>query len=462
LDIAPDESRISPRWWPLIFLVVMVLTTWVVANLFTGSFHRYKSVMLTSDRSGLVMETGAKVKLSGVQVGRVGDITSVGDSVRMKLDIEPAQLKNIPANVEARIAATTVFGAKYVDLIYPADPSPKSVVAGATLRSQNVSTEVNTVFENLVGVVRQIDSAKLDAVLSALAEGVRGQGENMGRAITATDQVLEAVNARTDTIAGDWRTFRNLSGTYASAAPDIVSTLDALATTSTTLTTHAKDVDALLLELSGFARAGDNLVGPNQQNLAHSIEALQSTTNLLFKYNPSLTCTLVGSQVLIDDYDLPGYMGGRDGATLIVDVALLLGDEIYRYPDNLPIIAAKGGPGGKPGCGSLPDVKNNFPVRHLVTNTGWGTGLDLRPNPGIGQFCYADWFRVTRAVPLPPAVRQCLPGPAVGPQPKYGPETPPYGAPMYGPDGVPLFPHVPPAPEPAPPADPAPAPPPPP
>lgn len=426
----------------------MAVTVCLVWGLFLGTFHNYRSVILTADRAGLVMETDAKVKLRGVQVGRVGQVSAVGNSARLKLDIEPGQLKNIPANVEARIAATTVFGAKYVELIYPRDPSSKSLAPGTTLRSQNVTTEVNTVFQNLVSVVRQLDPAKLDAVLSALAEGVRGQGDQMGEAITATAEVLKAINPRNDTIATDWRTFKDLTATYSSVAPDLVNILDALTTTSATVTTHAKDVDALLLELAGFAQSGADLLGPNEKNLAHSIEALAPTTDLLLKYNPALTCTLLGTQTLLDDYDLPGYMGGRDGATLIVDVALLLGDEVYRYPDNLPIIAAKGGPGGKPGCGSLPDVKDNFPVRHLVTNTGWGTGLDLRPNPGIGQFCYADWFRVTRAVPLPPAVRQCLPGPAVGPQPTYGVETPPYGAPMYGPAGVPLFPHVPPAPGP--------------
>ena len=84
---------------------------------------------------------------------------------------------------------------------------------------------------------------------------------------------------------------------------------------------------------------------------------------------------------------------------LQLDVALLLGNDPYAYPDNLPIVAAKGGPGGKPGCGSLPDATKNFPVRELVTNTGWGTGLDIRPNPGLGHPCWADYFPVTRAVP---------------------------------------------------------------
>ena len=89
--------------------------------------------------------------------------------------------------------------------------------------------------------------------------------------------------------------------------------------------------------------------------------------------------------------------GGADGRSIHLDVGLLGGNDPYRYPDNLPIVAAKGGPGGKPGCGSLPDATKNFPVRQLVTNTGWGTGVDIRPNRGIGHPCFVNFFPVTAA-----------------------------------------------------------------
>ena len=130
------------------------------------------------------MEPGAKVKLDGVQVGRVSGVTGGREPVELKLEIDPDQASYIPANVEAQIRATTAFGAKYVDLIYPDDPSPQRLSAGRCCMSRNVSTEVNTVFENLVGLLDQIDPAKLNAVLTALAEGFRGQGERIGQAIT--------------------------------------------------------------------------------------------------------------------------------------------------------------------------------------------------------------------------------------------------------------------------------------
>lgn len=427
------------------FLVVGVVMAVVLSlTMFTGTFSPAVPVTLTADRSGLVLEPNSRVKMRGVQVGHVSSVSG-GDSTRIQLDIDPGQIQYIPANVEARIQSISLFGAKFVDLVYPPDPSPQRLSAGAVLRSQNVATEVNTVFQNVVELIKQIDPFKLNAVLSALAEGVRGQGDRIGEAITASNQVLLELNPRTDTIREDFRALKGVSDTYSAAAKNIIDTLAAATTTSVTVTTHAQQLDALLLNVVGLSRSGVDLLGPSKDNLVKAVNLLEPTTNLLMKYNPELTCLFVGAKTTLDN----GYadMLGGNGKSLIMDAELLPGYDPYRYPDNLPINGAKGGEGGKPGCGSLPDVAQNFPVRQLIANTGFGTGLDWRPNPGIGFPGYANYFPVTRAVPEPPSIRYPG-GPAPGPVPYPG--APPYGAPQYGPDGTPLYPGVPPAPSPEP------------
>jgi phospholipid/cholesterol/gamma-HCH transport system substrate-binding protein len=233
-------------------------------------------------------------------------------------------------------------------------------------------------------------------------------------------------------------------------------------TTSVTVTNNAKQLDALLLNVIGLSNSGIQLLAPNQANLINAINVLEPTTNLLHKYNPQYTCMLVGAHWLLDNggYDATG----GNGKSFVVDGGALAGDDIYRYPDHLPIIGAKGGPGGKPGCGSLPVVDENWPVRALVTNTGWGTGVDIRPNPGIGFPAWANYFPVTRGIPQPPSIRNLCGGPApwpsVGNPPKVIPEPGdyPYGAQMYAPDGTPLWINLPPAPPPGAPRDPGPTP----
>jgi phospholipid/cholesterol/gamma-HCH transport system substrate-binding protein len=433
-------AGLHPALWTL-FLVVLIVAAGVFTALaFNRDLQPYAHVTLVSDRSGLVMDPGAKVKLRGVEVGRVSSVEPDG-RVRLQLELFPDQLKYIPANVEAQITAPTAFGAKYVELVTPAQPSAKNLAAGAVLRSRNVSTEVNTTFQNLVGVLNQIDPAKLNAVLSALGEGFRGKGEALGQATTDFNQVLLAINPRSETIRADYRALKGFSDTYAAAAPDIVTVLDAASTTSKTITDNAQALDSLLVNVTGLSDSGINLLGPAKDNLIHTFNVLEPTTRLLTKYNPELTCLLVGGYEILPQ--LEEATAGHNGKSLIGDAGILFGDDMYRYPDNLPINGAKGGPGGAPGCGSLPDVGKNFPARYVVTDTGWGQGMDVRPNPGIGFPGLANFGPQSRGTPKPPSIYHLNGGPAPGPVPYPG--APPYGAPWYLPDGTPLYPGLPPA-----------------
>lgn len=439
-SISPRKVRRSCYATTLVALIG-VFVAMTLAR-FLGAFDATVSIELISQRAGLVMEPGAKVRLRGVQVGEVKTVRSNYDSVRLELAIDREQLQHIPANIGAEVRATTVFGAKYVDLIYPRQPSRQRLGAGAKLVSKNVSTEVNTVFQNLVALLNQIDPAKLNGILSAFAVGLGGQGSRLGEAITDSNQVLSELNPRADTIRKDWRSVKGFSDTYNAAAQDLVKTLAAFSTASMTITDNKHSLDALLLSTIGLSRSGINLLGPNKDNLVKGFNALEPTTALLSKYNPEITCTLVGAQVTLDKYHWRDINAGNGFAGLLSGTFQWGGDP-YRYPDNLPLTAAKGGPGGKPGCGSLPDVAQNWPVRALVTNTGWGTGIDYRPNPGIGFPGWQNFFPVTRAVPEPPSIRYTG-GPAPGPAPTT-PGGAPYGAPWYAPDGTPLFPGLPPS-----------------
>ena len=202
------ETGLHPAWYTLILLVIFAVLIWLTYALFMGNLRSVVPVTLTSERSGLVMETNARVKLRGVQVGRVSAIKGGTEPVALTLEIDADKAKYIPANVEAQIRATTVFGAKFVELVYPSDPSSQRLTAGQVLKSRNVTAEANTVFQNVVKVLDQIDPAKLNSTLSALAEGVRGQGERIGQATTDANQVLLELNPRNETIREDSRALK--------------------------------------------------------------------------------------------------------------------------------------------------------------------------------------------------------------------------------------------------------------
>lgn len=414
------RKQIDPIWWAPVLFVVIIAIVVMTALLFNGTLRTVVPLTLVSDRAGLVMEPGAKVKLRGVEIGQVGAIgTNSANRSTLNLKIDPQPFGFLPSNVEAEIKSSTAFGAKYVDLVVPDHgASPASLKPGAVLQSRNVTVEVNTVFENLQSVVTSIDPAKLNGVLSALSEALRGKGEIIGEAITASNDVLLAVNPRMPTITRDWQLFGQTMNIYSGAAQNILSILDSFSTTATTISNQATALDGVLLSAVGFSQSGITALGANQENLVRSLNTLAPTTELLNTYSPAYTCMFQGAQWFLEN-------GGRDalggnGKSVVMDAALLFGDDPYRFPENLPKVAAKGGPGGRPSCGSLPDPTKNFPVKYLVTDTGFGTGLDVRPNPGIGFPGWANYFPTTRAVPEAPSIRYPgppAPGPLPGPEP---------------------------------------------
>jgi phospholipid/cholesterol/gamma-HCH transport system substrate-binding protein len=443
-----QKRKVHPGWWALILVSAIIGSIPLIVIAFNRDFTSYADVTLVADRAGLVMDANSIVKYRGVEVGRVASIEPK-DGATLQLELDPDQLQYIPANVEAQISSPTVFGAKYVDLRPPSDPSPKRLASGAVLSTTKVSIEANTVLKDLVGVLNQIDPAKINAVIAALAEGFRGKGEAIGQAITDFNQVLMAVNPRSELIRADWNAFQGFSDTYGAAAKDLMATLDAGSTDSVVITKSAKDLDAALISLSGLSKSGENLIGPNKGNIIHLINSLEPTTRLLMKYNPEYTCTFLGAKLIMDR----GYADSftYNGRSFIADAGLLFGDDTYKYPENLPVMDIKGGPGGTPSCGSLPDVEKNFPQRYLITDSGFGNGMDVRPNPGVGFPGYVNYFPSTRGTPLPPTMKD-QGGPAPGPVPYPG--APPYGAQRYAPDGTPLYPGLPPAPPPGRPKDP--------
>ena len=94
----------------------------------------------------------------------------------------PTSAKSIPENVKVEILPTTLFGQKYVALVDPADPSSKALSDGDVIPSDRVTTnvELSTILANLFPLLRSIRPADLSATLYAIANALRGKGDEIG------------------------------------------------------------------------------------------------------------------------------------------------------------------------------------------------------------------------------------------------------------------------------------------
>ena len=128
---------------------------------FLGWFADTQPVTLNTPRAGLVMSPDAKVKLRGVQVGRVATIRQADGHAVLDLDIDSDKMSQIPANVTADIKSNTVFGAKAVNLVIPETGPQGHLYAGQVIAADRVVVELNTVFQQLVNVLADLQPCLL-------------------------------------------------------------------------------------------------------------------------------------------------------------------------------------------------------------------------------------------------------------------------------------------------------------
>ena len=374
---------------PLAGFMTIAVTVGIVAfavDMFRGGFDEATvTVTVLSTRAGLVMNPEARVQMRGVQVGKVDSIEERSDGeVALHLAMDRSALQSIPANVIVDIASTTVFGAKFVELMPPADPSPQNLSAGQVLQAKHVTVEINTVFQQLTSVLSKIEPDKLSETLGAMASAFNGRGAQLGRTLSDMDAFLAKLDPSLPNLSHDIAAMPAVARAYADAAPDFTKIAGGAASVSQTIVDEQQNLDALLISTIGLADIGDEVVGGNRAALTDVMRLLVPTTDLADRYHAALTCGLAALVPFTKapPAPVPGFL---------ISVGFPFPPERYRYPHDLPKVAATGGPH----CAdmSLPNLPFEARPPFLVADTGsnpWKYGNQgiLLNSDALKQFLY--------------------------------------------------------------------------
>lgn len=401
-------------------LIIAALVFFCVFWQFRGNFTEKTQLSMLANRAGLVMDPGSKVTYNGVEIGRVASIapTTVDGqpAANFTLDVYPRYLKLIPSNVTADIKATTVFGGKYVSLTTPKNPSPQGIspqtVAAVVgnqrfnIKATSVTTEINTLFQTITEIAQQVDPVKLNLTLSAAAQALTGLGDRFGQSVVNANAILDDVNPQMPQARHDIQQLAGLGDTYANAAPDLFDFLNNSVVTARTINAQQKDLDQALLSAAGFGNTGADIFERGGPYLARGAKDLVPTAQLLDTYSPELFCTvrnyhdieptarsflggngyslnadtklLSGLGLLLNPVSaitLVGLIGifalPTQGLAGLGNIATLIGGapNPYVWPENLPRVNARGGPGGAPGCWQH-ITHDLWPAPELVMDSG--------------------------------------------------------------------------------------------
>jgi phospholipid/cholesterol/gamma-HCH transport system substrate-binding protein len=316
---------------------------------YSGAFIPVDTVTVTSPRAGLVMDRDAKVKYLGVQVGKVSAVEFDGEQARLTLEIRRDQMQYIPSNVSVRIAGNTVFGAKSVEFLSPQVPDESALAANSHLHAGDVALEVNTLFQTLVDTMKKVDPVELNATMTAVGEGLRDNGDDLGVTLSTLTDYMGEVNPHLPTLHADIRKTADVAGVYAEAAPDLITLFDNTAPISDTFVDHSDDLTAALMAATGFGDTAADVLQPAQNDLIAAVQRLRAPLKVLGDYSPQLGCVITGMANTLREFS-PAFGGRVPGVFL--NVFFIPGVTTYTYPESLPIVNASGGPN----CRGLPDL----------------------------------------------------------------------------------------------------------
>lgn len=274
---------------------------------------------------------GDDVRIMGLVVGRVEEITPLPDEVRVRLSYEAD--RRLPATVQAVLMTPSLVGQRYVQLTPPTAGTGPELADRATIpRGRTaVPVEWDELKSTLTGLTRDLGpggSAQdargaLNRLIDVGHANLAGQGRTVRETIHELSRAVTTVaDGRHDLVA----TVRNLQllvATLRGSDGDVARFTDQLAQVSDVLATSRDDLRQTLATLDRVAPAVTRVVAENRTAITDRTAELERTSATLARNRQELANLLqraptVGANAL-HTYDPSS--GAFTGAIPMLDTA---------------------------------------------------------------------------------------------------------------------------------------------
>ncbi|QLY32338.1 MCE family protein [Nocardia huaxiensis] len=311
-----STEKLRARTLGVLFFVILGLFLWTTTAIYNKQFVDTVKVDLITDTVGNALTRNADVKVRGVTVGEVRSSDFDGKQVTLKLAIDPSKADQIPVNVTARLLPKTLFGERYVDLVWPEDPSTQHLTEGVTLKQDTTgnAVEVSQLLDHILPLLQAVPPQYLASTLGAISQALQGKGEELGHTIDRLDEIFTQVNGVMPTLQEDLARFADVADIYADAAPQLVDALDNLRTTNATIVQKRSQIDTMLAVLTPSSSDLADFLITNRDNIIDVAADSRPALEALARFSPGYTCSLANFAAMkprIDEIfgkgtDLPG------------------------------------------------------------------------------------------------------------------------------------------------------------
>lgn len=352
------------RLYGLVFIAVIAGLVALSIAAYNHAFTPVVHVQLQTGSVGAELQPSADVKLRGLIVGQVRGISSNGTVATVDLALDPADVNLIPANVDARLLPTTLFGNTYVDLEIPPGPQARAIQAGDVIPQDRSAAgiEVQQVLGDLLPLLRTVQPGKLNATLAAFADALEGRGDALGANLVRVDQYVSKLNPLLPQVQADLKELSQATDVFNAAAPDLLSVLRNFTVTSQTVVAKQDQLVAFLTGTQSFASTAQNFLEQDGQRIITVSQVSAPTIALLDEYSPEYPCLLNG----LAQQD-PRLQQVFSGGELHITLSVVIPRAPYK-PSETPRYDDRSGPS----CRGLPDPSVPAPPIKLADGTSAG------------------------------------------------------------------------------------------
>jgi virulence factor Mce-like protein len=334
------------------FLVVLALLLGLSVATYRKAFTEVARVTLETDTAGNQLQEASDVKVRGVIVGEVREVSADAEGATIDLAIKPEYLDQIPADVTARLLPKTLFGERFVSLQLPENPGADRLADGDVIgqdRTEN-AIELQRVIDDTLPLLQAVQPEDLSFTLGAVADALRGRGDDLGANLAATGEYFGEINTVLPELQADISGLADFAETYEGAADDLLGVLDNLAITNTTVVDQEEQLRRTFSVGTSSSNVTADFLERNERNLISLAETSRPVLGVLAEYSPVYPCLLEG---LARSVPRIGEAFGADGdPSLNLNIQFTFPPRNPYQPGDQPVYADH----APPDCRGLDDI----------------------------------------------------------------------------------------------------------
>lgn len=286
--------------------VVLAFALVVAGYLAVQHFRYYTVTAYFTSATGLYI--GDDVRVVGVDVGHVTDISPRGD--RMRVELELARSVPVAADAKAVIVAQSLVSARFVQLT-PAltEEGGDALGDGAEIGADKtaVPVEWDQIKEQLgraadtLGPQSDTRGSAAD-FLDAAGTALQGNGAALGRSVEELSQAMSTLNEGGGDLFGTIRGLQTFTTALAASNEQIVSFQGRLATVTSVLAESRTQLAPALVDLDAAIGDVQRFVEQNRSGLTEQVNTLADVSQVLVDKRDGLEKVLHLAPTALSNY----------------------------------------------------------------------------------------------------------------------------------------------------------------